>query len=121
MSVNNLPSALLLEDEPLIALDLEATLQEAGFEVSSLGSAKEAAGYLEIHTPSVVILDIRLTDGSCSHIAEMLVARNIPFIVHTGEPETDHRDTIFGKGTWLSKPSHGGDLSTLAQSLASTR
>ncbi|MET3900885.1 DNA-binding response OmpR family regulator [Devosia sp. UYZn731] len=30
------PIALLLEDEPLIAMDLEATLEKAGFDVVTL-------------------------------------------------------------------------------------
>ena len=114
------PVALVLEDDGLIALDLEGTLQDAGFEVFSFASCKETEPWLQAHAPDLAVLDMHLVDGGCEHIAEMLVSRRIPFVVHSGEIEADYRDTVFSKGKWLSKPSHAAELAALARSLAST-
>ena len=57
-------TVLILEDEPLIALDLEFVVLEAGFgatvEFTTLSAAEN---WLEDHTPDLGILDIQFSDG----------------------------------------------------------
>ena len=96
--------ALLLEDEPLIAMDLEMTLAAAGFEVSTVMSCAEANSWLEQRTPDVVVVDIELRDGSCTDVVARLVEANIPFVVHTGEHPALHAGTPFSRGAWVGKP-----------------
>jgi CheY-like chemotaxis protein len=56
--------ALIVEDEFLIALDLEATMQALGFEVCALApTAKEAISLAMRNPPDVVLMDVYL-DGS---------------------------------------------------------
>jgi two-component system, response regulator PdtaR len=57
-------SALIVEDEFLIALDLEATMQGLGFEVCALApTAKEAISLAMRNPPDVVLMDVYL-DGT---------------------------------------------------------
>lgn len=102
--------ALLLEDEPLISMDVEATLGLAGFEVASFSTCREALAFLHLSTPDVVIIDIELRDGPSTEVAELLLRREIPFVVHTGTSPSTHASGPFARGTWVSKPSGPEDL-----------
>jgi DNA-binding NarL/FixJ family response regulator len=63
MSPPNRRSALIVEDEILVALDLEATMSTLGFEVCGLApSAREARAIAMSHQPDVVVMDVYL-DG----------------------------------------------------------
>jgi DNA-binding NarL/FixJ family response regulator len=56
-------SVLIVEDEILIALDLEATMSGLGFEVCGLApSAREARALAMSNQPDVVVMDVYL-DG----------------------------------------------------------
>lgn len=45
-------SALIVEDEPFIAMDIEQVLGDMGFrDVTMVGSQEEAHAWLETHTP----------------------------------------------------------------------
>lgn len=104
---------LLLEDEPLIAMDVEMTLGDAGFGVCTVVSCAEANAWLDRNRPDVAIIDIELRDGRCTGVVARLVAANIPFIVHSGDPSTMHAGTPFSNGIWLGKPSGSDALVTL--------
>lgn len=103
-------SALLLEDEPLIAIDIEQILDAAGFDVTSVSTCAQANAWLQTHRPDVAVLDIELRDGSCHTVAAGLNDQGVPFIVHSGDIPALHRDTPFVKGAWVTKPSAPEDL-----------
>jgi two-component SAPR family response regulator len=55
-------TVLLLEDEPIIALDVEKLLQENGADkVVTLSTCAEAIGWLGVNTPNIAIVDPRLS------------------------------------------------------------
>jgi DNA-binding NarL/FixJ family response regulator len=55
---------LIVEDEPLIAIDLEATLQTLGFDVCGCASnAREAVELATARRPDLVLMDVFLEDG----------------------------------------------------------
>lgn len=63
-------SILILEDEPLIALDLEQIVAEAGFmAVSTFTIRQNAKIWLTAHSPDVALIDIFLKDGRYSDVA----------------------------------------------------
>ncbi|MBP1860289.1 response regulator [Rhizobium herbae] len=95
---------LILEDEPLIAIDLDYMLENAGFKTRVCVSRAEAMDWLAEQTPLVALLDIQLKDGSCTAVASLLHDRGVPFIVTSGVMK-DSAPEIFSNGTWLSKPS----------------
>lgn len=114
-------TVLLLEDEPLIAIDVEQTLRDAGFDVSVAATCADAAEWLEVCRPEVVIIDIVLRDGPCHQVAKQLVQDNIPFVVHSGDILDAHAGTPFEYGVWLSKPSMPGDLIAAIRQATSAR
>lgn len=98
---------LLLEDQPLIALDLEDLLLGAGMrEVICLRSVEEGIVWLKEASPSVIIVDYHLSDGASLSILELAKERRIPCVVHSAVsmPEDADRTLIEGM-SWLDKPS----------------
>jgi DNA-binding NtrC family response regulator len=80
---------LLVEDQPIIAMDVEETLLEAGVAViESAATAAEALLKIETFTPDVAVLDVNLGSGTSLPVAQELLRRNIPFIFSTGYSDT---------------------------------
>ena len=81
---------LIIEDEPLISLDLAEIVESLGHEVSTIartaGQAVEAAG---AETPGLVLADIQLADGSSGldAVREILAMFEVPVIFITSFPE----------------------------------
>lgn len=105
-------TVLLLEDEVLIALDMEETLREFGLsKIDIISTCADAEIWLEKSEPSVAIVDPGLRDGTCAGVVRHLVEREIPFIVHSGNVEdVAEKEPGFRSGLWLSKPSPPEDL-----------
>lgn len=74
----NATVALLLEDEPLISMDLELTFGNAGFDVYTVMSSEEAFKSLGMLRPDFAIVDIELRDGPCHKVAAHLVDKGDP-------------------------------------------
>ncbi|WP_260691413.1 response regulator [Rhizobium laguerreae] len=100
---------LIVEDEFLIALELEYRLRDAGFEV--IGIAATAGEALSIATsdrPALAIMDIRLadrTDGiqAAIELHATLGVRSIFASAHA-DPETRKRAAAASPIGWLQKP-----------------
>jgi signal transduction histidine kinase/DNA-binding response OmpR family regulator len=76
---------LVVEDEPLVALDLSAALEQAGAEViASTGSADKALEVIESRPLDAALLDGNLNGRPVDDIAAALMRRNIPFAFVTG-------------------------------------
>ena len=76
---------LIVEDEPFIAVALEAMLLELGFEVAGLASQVSAA--LELIGRERIdgaILDVNLGSQRVDPVADVLAARACPFFFTTG-------------------------------------
>ena len=101
---------LLLEDEGLIAIDVELTLSDEGYEVVTFATCSEALIWLRANSPTIAILDFHLRDGACNPVALLLTERRIPFVVHSGDMLDAASHSDFAAGIWLSKPSSGGDM-----------
>jgi len=76
---------LLVEDQMLIAADVEVMLAEHGIDkVTTTPSAADAFRKIEEFTFDVAILDVNLGSGTSLPVAEELIRRNIPFVFATG-------------------------------------
>src|SRR5436190_6770640 len=68
-------SILIVEDEPLIALELHDALRRAGASIVAATTATEALdliGYAEV---SAAVLDIKLGNSDCSALCDALAKR----------------------------------------------
>jgi DNA-binding response OmpR family regulator len=97
---------LVLEDEILIAIDIEASLASGGYSnIKLFHSCADANGWLTNNTPSVAILDLHLGNGSCVAVAQTLSERSVPFIICSGIDQHDESvEDVLRKGHWLGKP-----------------
>lgn len=77
-------AVLVVEDEPLIALDIEDALSSAGALVTVARSLDEARRRLAEGPPDMVLLDVVLPDGRSFDLAQELLALGLPFAFLTG-------------------------------------
>lgn len=76
---------LVVEDETLIAMDIEATLEALGCEVvGPTGKLETALQLAAEEMLDAAILDVTVRGGKSFAVAERLRARGIPFILASG-------------------------------------
>ena len=75
---------LVVEDEPLIALDIEDALSASGASVTVARNLAEARSRLAAGPPDLVLLDVVLPDGRSFDLALELLALGLPFAFLTG-------------------------------------
>jgi len=99
-------AALVVEDQPLIAVELEQLLRDAGLDdIRTFTSCADAEEWLDHHTPRIAVIETRLHDGGCEAIAKALLDRNVPFIVHTVESSpARHVSALRDCTKWIEKP-----------------
>ncbi|MEZ5669739.1 MAG: response regulator [Alphaproteobacteria bacterium] len=79
------PKALLVEDEYLIAVGLEAIVEELGFDVlGPVANSDEARGIVEANRPDVAVLDVDLGGATSFDLALLLQRQRIPFVFCSG-------------------------------------
>lgn len=81
---------LIIEDEPIIALDIETLVRELGHSVTGVARThKEAVALVGQKRPGLVLADIQLADGSSGleATAEILKTIDLPVIFITAYPE----------------------------------
>jgi DNA-binding NtrC family response regulator len=99
------PCCLVAEDQALIALALEASLEDGGIGIAGpFGSCVEALSWVEQATPALAILDYKLQDGPCTDLAKTLLGRGVPVIIYSGFPHDPETPPELLDVTWLEKP-----------------
>lgn len=80
---------LVIEDEPLIALDLKGVLEGLGHSVAIARTHHDALRAAELKNPGLVIADIRLADGSSGldAVNDLLRSLTVPVVFVTAFPE----------------------------------
>jgi DNA-directed RNA polymerase specialized sigma24 family protein len=81
---------LIIEDEPMIAMDLESIVEGLGHRVTSIARTHaEAVKAVSKATPGLVLADIQLADGSSGldAVNEMLGSFEVPVIFITAYPD----------------------------------
>ncbi len=83
------PCCMIVEDQALIGMSLEAYLEDAGFSIAGpFLCCADALRWLEHSPPQVAVLDVSLRDGTSLPIAHELKGRNTPFAIYSGLPFT---------------------------------
>ena len=98
------PRVLLVEDEALVAMMIQETLAEFGFQVvGPVSTASEALASARNSHFDAAVLDINLGDGLVYTVAEILGKRGVPFVFVTGY-DADSVDPKFSGVPVLQKP-----------------
>src|SRR5215212_2742199 len=90
---------LVLEDEPLVALDLVDCFQNAGATVLNAHTVEDGLRFAEHPTLAAALIDFRLRGVESTAVADRLYERGIPFILHTG-----YNCTSLTASSIISKP-----------------
>ena len=113
---------LVVDDEPHILRGLWASLNAAGYHVTGAATAQEALRAAALRTPDVVVLDLRLPDGSgldvCRRLREWT---QVPVIVVSAHDAEEDKIAALDAGAddYVTKPYATGEL--LARVRAVTR
>ncbi len=81
---------LIIEDEPIIAMDIEAIVRDLGHEVTGVAVTRDEAVALAMEDrPGLVLADIQLADDSSGidAVKDILAEFNVPVIFITAFPE----------------------------------
>ncbi len=77
---------LIVEDDPMIALDMTEALKATGASITTTHTLAEALALIEQDDLSGAILDHGLADGDASKLCARLKERRVPFFIYSGYP-----------------------------------
>jgi CheY-like chemotaxis protein len=105
-SFDHIPKdVLIVEDDPIIALDFEDTILGFGVKtVRTAGSVAKALALIADRTPDFALLDVGLVRENSFAVAERLDALEIPFVFVTGYGAGGAFPAAFAGKPTLSKP-----------------
>lgn len=96
---------LVVEDEMLLALDLQMILEDQGCEVlGPVPSAKRALALLERERPDAATLDMNLNGQSSAPIAAALSEQKIPFLIISGYNNLSEEEPLLRNARHVAKP-----------------
>lgn len=111
---------LLVEDESLIAMLLENTLQRLGITVlGPVGSLSKALDVARSQKFDGAILDVTIRGGDVHPVAELLMTRGIPFVLATGH-KVEHLPANLRGQRLLRKPYSNDEFTAALQYIAET-
>ena len=111
-------SILLVEDEPLIAIDIRRSFEAAGARVVAERTLQRALVVVGDADLSAAVLDHALGDGNTSPLCERLKERAIPFVLHSG---FSILEGACNDGVVVDKPAHPEVLVTTIVGLLRSR
>lgn len=83
-------NVLIIEDEPIIAADIEGLVEDLGHVVDSIAAThKDAVGAVADRKPGLILADVQLADGSSGieAVDEILKSIKVPVIFITAFPK----------------------------------
>lgn len=123
MSMPRPATVLIVDDEPLIRLNLQAFLEDDGFDVLAAASAEQALSLLRNGQIDFAIVDMRLPgmDGNQLILSALSLNPSLKLLIHTGSVEYCLPSPLLERGLtesdiWL-KPV--ADMSQLVREISS--
>ena len=108
---------LIVEDEPLIALELHNALHAAGASILAATTIKEALTLITRAQICAAIVDVNLGGHDCSSVCVALSKQSIPFMFYTGY-STAAPLSAWPHAPAVGKPAEGSTMvDTIAQLL----
>jgi DNA-directed RNA polymerase specialized sigma24 family protein len=107
---------LIIEDEPLIAIDLEALVESLGHSVTGVARTRAEAMKLAAQKrPGLILADIQLADGSSGldAVNDLLKSFAAPVIFITAYPERFLTGERPEPAFLIAKPFHPGNVSAV--------
>jgi CheY-like chemotaxis protein len=97
---------LIVEDEALVAFELQLSLEDEGAEVIGPALSLMTAFETVSHEPNIdlAVLDVDLAGEDVYPVAEVLLRRRVPFVFHTGHGSRSELTGLFPGTTTFIKP-----------------
>ena len=96
---------LIVEDEMLIAMEIEDLLRRQGCIVlGPAPDARRAMALLDRERPDAVLLDLNLKGEPATPVAAALSARGLPFVLVTGYGKARSREPALRDAPRVDKP-----------------
>lgn len=99
---------MLIEDDPAVADSLQRGLNEEGFQVSWRRTGREGVSFADQHGPHLMILDVRLPDGSgfdfCREMRQMGLQQPILMLTARREELDKVLGLEMGADDYMTKP-----------------
>ncbi len=110
---------LIVEDEALVAIELQLAFEDAGAEVLGPAMSLTAALTMAEHAAQIdcALLDVDLAGRDVYPVARILRRRGIPFIFHTGHGSHLIHGEMFPGSTTCLKPTSSETLIELLAAL----
>ncbi|MFS8050200.1 response regulator [Rhizobium sp. BR 314] len=110
---------LVVEDEFLIAMELESALTDGGFRVlGPASSVNQALDLLAKQRPDAAVLDVTLGHEKVTPVAQLLTSWDVPFILATASDAAElARHDVLAKVLNLGKPTDMKRLVEVVRSL----
>lgn len=100
---------IVLDDEMLIALDIQTQLEEVGHKVLTASTTKEAIALVDTEPVDLAIADWHLRGEVSAPFIEMLKQRGIPFVLCSGSA-LEELAGVFPATPTVPKPFATADL-----------
>jgi CheY-like chemotaxis protein len=96
---------LIVEDELLIALELQSIVEQlGGTVVGPAGSVENALQLLSGTTPDAALLDANLREGRVTPVAQACRDRSVPFALVTGYGRLELEEPLLQSAPRVRKP-----------------
>jgi DNA-binding response OmpR family regulator len=104
----NQPQILIIEDDPVVARSLQAGLSREGFAATWKSTGAEGAEYAQKVSPHLVLLDVRLPDGSgfdfCRQMRQMGLRQPVIMLTARYEEMDKVLGLEMGADDYVTKP-----------------
>lgn len=99
---------LIIEDDPAVASSLQEGLEREGYHVVSKATGRDGVTYARDHNPHLIILDIRLPDGSgfdfCRQMRQMKLRQPILMLTARRDDVDKILGLEMGADDYVTKP-----------------
>ncbi|NHN84375.1 GAF domain-containing protein [Acetobacter musti] len=113
---------LLVEDQLLIAMEVEDALRDFGAaEVTTVSSVEEGVSIVETRLPDVAILDVNLDGKTSVDLARLLRRKGVPFVFATGYMDRSMIPDEFQTIPVIRKPYAASAIASALGALLDTR
>ena len=102
---------LIVEDELIIAMELESLLRRLGCIVlDAVSTIQQALRMLESELPDFAVLDVNLNGQRVTPVAEALRQQGVPFVLVTGWGSERLHEKVLQDAPYLRKPVNAQQL-----------
>jgi DNA-binding NtrC family response regulator len=114
-------TALIVEDELFIVLEVEDILRGAGYDrIIAYSAVASAMDWLEDNSADLAVVDYRLRDTTSEALVDRLIETATPTLIYSGNDFSEEfHDPAMKQFEWVSKPASPELLMSAIQRAAS--